>query len=111
MAAGTKYNINPEFKPEEIYRVETGVRKSGPWKLDTTNLTPGTILPVFTPVEANLKTRVITVVRNVVVCVAAAAADTTLKIAKGSLVYKGMFLGDGKKGGEVTAIDLSLIHI
>lgn len=29
MAAGTKYNLTPDFKPEELYRVETGVRKSG----------------------------------------------------------------------------------
>lgn len=75
------------------------------WKLYTTNLTPGKWLPAFTPVEADLKKRTIVAVINVVVFAAAAAADTTLKIAKGSLAYKGMFLGDGKKGGEVKSID------
>ena len=49
MAAGTKYNLTPEYKPEEFYRVETGVRKSGPWKLDIANLVVGSVLPVFTP--------------------------------------------------------------
>ncbi|MBA2198402.1 head fiber protein, partial [Bacteroides fragilis] len=53
MAAGTKYNLTPEYKPEEFYRVETGVRKSGPWKLDITNLVVGSVLPVFTPVQAD----------------------------------------------------------
>lgn len=64
MAAGTKYNIKPEYKPEEIYRVETGVRKSGPWKLDTTNLPEGATLPVFTPVCADPETRTIIPIRN-----------------------------------------------
>lgn len=109
MAAGTKYNLTPDYKPEELYRVETGVRKSGPWKLDTTNLVAGSVLPVFTPVEANLKTRVITPVRNVQVVEAYTTGDTatTVKVAKGSLAYVGMFLGSGTKGAKVTAIDRS----
>lgn len=107
MAAGTKYNLTPDYKPEEFYRVETGVRKSGPWKLDTTNLVAGSVLPVFTPVEANLKTRVITPVRNVQVVEAYTTGDTatTVKVAKNSLAYVGMFLGSGTKGAKVTAID------
>lgn len=109
MAAGTKYNLTPDYKPEELYRVETGVRKSGPWKLDTTNLVAGSVLPVFTPVEANLKTRVIVPVCNVQVVEAYATGDTatTVKVAKGSLAYVGMFLGSGTKGAKVTAIDTS----
>lgn len=107
MAAGTKYNLAPEYKPEEFYRVETGVRKSGPWKLDITNLIVGSTLPAFTPVEADLKKRTIVPVRNVKVVEAYAngATDLTIKIAKGSLAYNGMFIGSGKKGAEVTAID------
>jgi hypothetical protein len=50
MAAGTKYNLIPEKEVQEFYRVESGVRKSGPWKLDITNLVVGSFLPVFTPV-------------------------------------------------------------
>lgn len=107
MAAGTKYNITPDYKPEELYRVETGIRKSGPFKLDTTNLTPGTILPVFTPVEADLKKRTIVPVRNVQLHEAVASADTVIKIKKSPLVYAGMILGDGKSGLTVKAVDHS----
>lgn len=107
MAAGTKYNLTPDYKPEEFYRVKTGVRKSGPWKLVTTNLVAGSTLPVFTPVEADLKKRTIVPVRNVKVVEAYTNGDAakTIKIAKGSLAYVGMFLGSGKKGAEVSAID------
>lgn len=109
MAAGTKYNLTPDYKPEELYRVETGVRKSGPWKLDITNLTVGSELPSFTPVEADLKNRTIVPVRNVKVVEAYTTGDTakSIKVAKGSLAYVGMFLGSGTKGAKVTAIDKS----
>lgn len=107
MAAGTKYNIPPEYKPEELYRVESGVRKSGPWKLDTTNLIVGTVLPVFTPVEADLKNRTIVPVRNIQLYEAATATSTVIKIKKSPLVYVGMFLGDGTKGMTVKAVDFT----
>lgn len=109
MAAGTKYNLNPVYKPEEFYRVETGVRKSGPWKLDTANLTAGTVLPVFTPVQADMKKRTIVPVRNVRVAEAYTTGDAALsiKVSKGSLAYAGMFIGSGKKGAEVTSVDKS----
>ena len=107
MAAGTKYNLTPEYKPEELYRVETGVRKSGPWKLDIANLVVGSVLPVFTPIQADLKKRTIVPVRNFRVVEAYTTGDSALsiKVAKGSLAYEGMFIGSGKKGAEVTAID------
>lgn len=107
MAAGTKYNLTPDYKPEEFYRVETGVRKSGPWKLDISNLVVGSTLPVFTPIQADFKTRKIVPVRNVKVIEAYTTGDTakTIKVAKGSLAYVGMFLGSGTKGAKVTAID------
>lgn len=109
MAAGTKYNLTPEYKPEEFYRVETGVRKSGPWKLDISNLVVGSTLPVFTPVQADLKKRTIVPVRNVKVVEAytTGTSATSIKAAKGSLAYVGMFLGNGTKGAEVSAIDTS----
>lgn len=109
MAAGTKYNLSAEYKPEELYRVETGVRKSGPWKLDITNLTVGSTLPAFTPVQADLKVRTIVPVRNLQVVEAYTTGDTALsiKVKKGSLAYVGMFIGSGKKGAKVTAIDKS----
>lgn len=84
MAAGTKYNLIPEKEVQEFYRVESGVRKSGPWKLDITNLVVGSFLPVFTPVQADLVKRTLVPVRNVkVVEVYANGADAlSIKIAK-----------------------------
>lgn len=105
MAAGTKYNLTPPKEVAEFYRVESGVRKSGPWKLDITNLVVGSFLPVFTPVYADLKTRIVVPVRNVKVIEAATNTATDIKVAKNSLAYVGMFLGTGSKGGEVTAIN------
>lgn len=107
MAAGTHYDLKPDYKPEEFYRVETGVRKSGPWKLDITNLVVGSTLPVFTPVQADLKKRTLVPVRNVKVVEAYTTGDTALsiKVKKDSLAYVGMFIGSGKKGAEVAAID------
>lgn len=109
MAAGTKYNLIPEKEVQEFYRVESGVRKSGPWKLDITNLVVGSFLPVFTPVQADLVKRTLVPVRNVKVVEAYAnGADAlSIKIAKKSLAYVGMFIGNGTKGTEVSAIDKS----
>lgn len=109
MAAGTHYDLKPDYKPEEFYRVDTGVRKSGPWKLDITNLVVGSFLPVFTPVEADLVKRTLVPVRNIKVVEAyTTGADTlSIKIAKESLAYVGMFIGSGKKGAKVAAIDKS----
>ena len=107
MAAGTHYDLKPDYKPEEFYRVETGVRKSGPWKLDVTDLVVGSFLPVFTPVQADLVKRTLVPVRNVKVVEAyTTGADAlSIKIAKESLAYVGMFIGSGKKGAKVIAID------
>lgn len=109
MAAGTHYNLKPDYKPEEFYRIETGVRKSGPWKLDITNLVIGSFLPVFTPVQADLKKRTLVPVRNVKVVEAYTTGESnlTIKVAKDSLAYQGMFIGSGKKGAEVASIDKS----
>ena len=107
MAAGTHYDLKPDYKPEEFYRVETGVRKSGPWKLDIANLVVGSFLPVFTPVQADSVKRTLIPVRNVKVVEAyTTGADAlSIKIAKESLAYVGMFIGSGKKGAKVVAID------
>lgn len=109
MAAGTHYDLNPVLQEEELYRIDTGVKKIGPWKLDTTNLVAGSYLPVFTPVEVSMTKRTISVVRNVRVVEAYKTADekTTIKITKNSLAYANMFLGDGKKGCTVSSIDKS----
>ncbi len=54
MAAGFKYNLEPEVEQEERYDVETGRRRRGPYKLDTTNLVVGSYFPSFTPIAADL---------------------------------------------------------
>lgn len=107
MAAGTHYDVTPQYEPQEFYRVESGVRKSGPWKLDIANLVVGSFLPVFTPVQADLVKRTLVPVRNVKVVEAyTTGADAlSIKIAKKSLAYVGMFIGSGKKGAKATAID------
>lgn len=104
MAAGTKYNLPPDYQPQEFYRVESGVRKSGPWKLDITNLIVGSTLPVFTPVQVDLKKRTLVVVRNVK-AIEKYTTGSSMKIAKNSLSYVGMSIGDGVKGAEISAID------
>ena len=66
-------------------------------------------MPVFTPVEADLKKRTLVPVRNMRVTEAYTTGETalTIKIAKNSLAYVGMFIGNGTKGAKVTAIDKS----
>nr|WP_320058786.1 head fiber protein [uncultured Bacteroides sp.] len=109
MSAGFTYNLTPEPSVEERYDVQSGVRRRGAYKLDTTNLNVGDYLPSFTPIAANLKTKVCVPVRNVKVIEAYAtgAEALAIKIAKNSLAYAGMFIGNGSKGAQVSAIDKS----
>lgn len=106
MASGFKYDLVPPVELEERYDVQTGIRRRGPFKLDMSNLVEGSHLPSFIPVYANLKTKFAYPVRNVKV-IEAYASGTTIKIAKNSLAYVGMFIGNGSKGAKVTAIDKS----
>ena len=106
MASGFKYDLVPPVEMEERYDVQTGARRRGPYKLVTANLIEGSHLPSFIPVYADLKNKFAYPVRNVKV-IEAYASGTAIKIAKNSLAYVGMFLGNGKKGAKVTAIDKS----
>lgn len=106
MSAGFKYDLVSPIEQEERYDVQTGIRRRGPYKLDTTNLTEGSNLSSFTPVYANLKTKFANPVRNMKV-IEAYASGTAIKIAKNSLAYVGMFIGNGSKGAKVTDIDKS----
>ena len=106
MSAGFKYDLVPPVEQEERYDVQTGIRRRGPYKLDTTNLAVGTILPSFIPVYAELKNKFAHTVRNIRVA-EAYASGTSIKIAKTPLAYVGMFIGNGSKGAKVTAIDKS----
>lgn len=104
MAAGFTYNLPPEEVKEERYDVESGRRRRGPYKLDTTNLPIGERLPSFTPIAADLVKKTAQVAIRVEV-----AEDydsgTTLKVKKGSLAYAGMYLGNGAAGATVSAIN------
>ena len=108
MAAGFKYNIEPEPSVEERYDVETGRRRRGPYKLDTTNLVAGSFLPSFTPIAADLVKKTAQVAIRVEVYEKfTTGSNTTLKIKKNSLAYVGMHLGDGSHGATINAIDKS----
>lgn len=108
MAAGFKYNIEPEPSIEERYDVSTGVRRRGPYKLDTTNLVAGSFLPSFTPIAADLVKKTAQVAIRVEVYEKyTSGSNTTLKIKKNSLAYVGMHLGDGSHGATINAIDKS----
>ena len=106
MSAGFKYDLVPPVEQEERNDVQTGISRRGPYKLDTTNLAVGTILPSFIPVYADLKNKFAHTVRNVRAA-EAYASGTSIKIAKTPLAYVGMFIGNGSKGAKVTAIDKS----
>lgn len=108
MAAGFKYNIDPEPSIEERYDVSTGVRRRGPYKLDTTNLVAGTYLPSFTPIAADLVKKTAQVAIRVEVYEKfTTGSNTTLKIKKNSLAYVSMHIGDGSHGATINAIDKS----
>ena len=106
MAAGFKYNIEPEPSIEERYDVSTGVRRRGPYKLDTTNLVVGSFLPSFTPIAADLVKKTAQVAIRVEVYEKfTTGSNTTLKIKKNSLAYVGMHLGNSAHGATINAID------
>lgn len=107
MSAGFKYNLEPEPSIEERYDVSTGVRRRGPYRLNTANLSIGDNLPSFIPIAANLKNKKCSIVRNVQVVEAYVSGATSLKIKKGSYVYAGMHIGNGTKGATVSVINKS----
>lgn len=108
MSTGFKYNIEPEPSIEERYDVSTGVRRRGPYKLETTNLVAGSFLPSFTPIAADLVKKTAQVAIRVEVYEKfTTGSNTTLKIKKNSLAYVGMHIGDGSHGATINAIDKS----
>lgn len=107
MAAGFKYDLQPAVEMEERYDVQTGIRRRGEYKLVTEHLSVGATLPVFAPICADLKDKFAYPVVNMTVAEAYTTGDANLsiKVAKGSLAYKSMFVGNGSNGAEVTAVD------
>lgn len=106
MASGFKYDLEPVVETEERYDVQTGIRRRGPFKLVTTNLVEGSFLPSFVPIYADLKNKFAYPVRNVKV-IEAYASGVAIKVAKNSLAYTSMFIGNGSKGAKVASIDKS----
>ncbi len=107
MPAGIKYNLDPIAVASEAARFDTCVRLSGGFNLDDSNLVSGSYLPSLAPISIDFTTRKAVAVKNVEVAEAFTSGGTSLKIKKGSLAYVGMNIGNGTKGGTVSAIDTS----
>lgn len=105
MSAGFHYDVNNSATQEEVCDVRTLHHKAGAYKIVDDSLSKGTVLPRFTPVQADLAKRTCVVVKNVKVLEDAAADAVSIKVAKNSLVKAGMILGTGKKGATVSAVD------
>lgn len=104
MPAGLHYDLNPMDVLKELCRFDTVYRLSGGFNFEDPNVPNGTMLMPLTPLHVNLKTRKASAVKNVKV-VEKVATGTKIKIAKGSLAYKGMHLGDGTSSATVLSIN------
>lgn len=103
MPAGFHYELNPEDVLRELCRFDTVYRLSGGFNFEDANVPTGTMLMPLTPLHVDLTTRKASAVKNVKV-VEKVSSGTKIKIAKGSLAYKGMHLGDGTSGATVSSI-------
>ena len=103
MPAGFHYELNPEDVLRELCRFDTVYRLSGGFNFEDANVPTGTMLMPLTPLHVDLTTRKASAVKNVKV-VEKVTTGTKIKIAKGSLAYKGMHLGDGTNGATVSSI-------
>lgn len=107
MPSGFKYVSAPELQSEERYDVKSGIRRRGVYVLQTDNLVIGSRLPAFAPIYADKKNKKAYPVRNSAVYADATATDTTYQVKKGTLLYVGAYVGNGKKGATITAVDTS----
>lgn len=103
MPAGFHYELNPEDVLRELCRFDTVYRLSGGFNFEDANVPTGTMLMPLTPLHVDLTTRKASAVKNVKV-VEKVLSGTKIKIAKGSLAYKGMRLSDGTSGATVSSI-------
>lgn len=103
MPAGFNYDLDPMKELHELCRVDTIKRLSGGVNFEDPNVPNGTKLMPLTPLYVDLTTRKASAVKNVKV-VEKVTSGTKIKIAKGSLAYKGMHLGDGTSGATVSSI-------
>lgn len=105
MAAGVIYNINPMAVEKELCNQKTIYRLAGGFNLVDSALNDGSTLPAMTPLAVDFKTRKAVACKNMRVVEAVTDTAKTIKVAKRSLAYIGMFIGTGTKGAEVSAID------
>lgn len=110
MAAGMKYDLTPIEVEKEALRFETVYRLSGGFNLEDDKLVEGSFLPSACPLCVDFVTRRAKAVKNVRVSEDVAADALVIKIAKGSLAYVGMFLGNGTKGTTVSSIDKTNVN-
>lgn len=105
MPAGIKYDMNPLEVEKELWNQATTYRLAGGFNLDDDKLVAGTFLTSLVPLAIDFATRKAKAVKNVKVYENAAANATAIKIGKNSLAYVNMYLGNGSKAAQVTAID------
>ena len=90
----------------ELCRFDTVYRLSGGFNFEDANVPAGTKLMPLAPLYVDFKTRKAVAVKNVKV-LEKVTTGTKIKIAKGSLAYVGMHLGDGTNGATVSSISTS----
>lgn len=105
MPAGITYDLAAATASQEVCNVASIYRLAGGFNLDDDKLVAGSILPPLTPLAVNFATRKAKAVKSVKVYENAASNATAIKVAKGSLAYVNMFLGNGTVEKQVTAID------
>lgn len=105
MPAGIKYDLNPLAVEKELCVIASIYRLTGGFNLVDDKLVAGTYLPHLAPLAVDFTTRKAKAVKNVKIYENAAADAIAIKVEKNSLVYVDMFLGDGSKAAQVTAID------
>lgn len=92
---------NEIWRDDTVYRMTTGAN------LDASDLEPGMVIDRGCPLNVDISKRIAKPVKNVRVVEAVTAESTTLKVAKGSLVKVGEYIGDGSKKAQISTIDKS----
>lgn len=109
MPAGFKYDLKPMDVMRELCRFDTVYRVSGGFNFEDQNVPNGTLLMPMAPLHIDLTTRKASAVKNVKV-IEKVTTGNKIKIAKGSLAYKGMHLGNGTNGATVSSISTTNVN-
>lgn len=105
MPAGIKYSLDPLAVEKELCNIATVYRLAGGFNLVDDKLVAGSFLSHLAPLAVDFTTRKAKALKNVKIYENAAANATEIKVEKNSLAYVNMFLGNGSKAAQVTAID------